>query len=165
MAARIFSVSLLSAAVALAMSLPAAATPQDSKTSPNDSASHATPGADSKAAPSYDSDQLGGGPLTGNCNTPEADGRPGEYYFLLGARAYRHHDYAHAVAMWKGAASWAAAGAGFAALAAASASLAEISAGLPWPMAATRAAQASTPGNWSSGDAFGPTRCCTNQIQ
>ncbi|MGH8156684.1 MAG: tetratricopeptide repeat protein [Rhodanobacter sp.] len=39
--------------------------------------------------------------------TPAADGRPGEYYFLLGARAVKHKDYKHAMAMYKVAASWA----------------------------------------------------------
>ena len=39
--------------------------------------------------------------------TPAADGRPGEYYFLLGARAVKHKGYKHAMAMYKVAASWA----------------------------------------------------------
>jgi hypothetical protein len=56
--------------------------------------------------PSYDShDQPG--PATGNYNTPEADGRPGEYYFQLGVNAFYKKDYEHAVAMFKVAASWA----------------------------------------------------------
>ncbi|WP_430388738.1 tetratricopeptide repeat protein [Dyella sp. 20L07] len=40
-------------------------------------------------------------------NTPEDDGRPGEYYFYLGALANQRHDYEHAIAMYKVAASWA----------------------------------------------------------
>ncbi|MHA6204142.1 tetratricopeptide repeat protein [Dyella soli] len=40
-------------------------------------------------------------------NTPEDDGRPGEYYFYLGALANQRHDYAHAIAMYRVAASWA----------------------------------------------------------
>lgn len=40
-------------------------------------------------------------------NTPEDDGRPGEYYFYLGALANQHEDYEHAIAMYKVAASWA----------------------------------------------------------
>lgn len=56
--------------------------------------------------PSYDSiDQPG--PSTGNYATPEADGRPGEYYFQLGVNAYNKNDYAHAIEMYKVAASWA----------------------------------------------------------
>lgn len=40
-------------------------------------------------------------------NTPEDDGRPGDYFFYLGALANQRHDYAHAIAMYKVAASWA----------------------------------------------------------
>jgi hypothetical protein len=56
--------------------------------------------------PAYDSaDQPG--PATGNYATPEADGRPGEYDFQLGVNAYYKQDYAHAIEMYKVAASWA----------------------------------------------------------
>ncbi len=40
-------------------------------------------------------------------NTPQDDGRPGEYYFYLGALADRRGDYEHAIAMYKVSASWA----------------------------------------------------------
>lgn len=40
-------------------------------------------------------------------NRPEDDGRPGEYFFYLGALANQKHDYEHAIAMYKVAASWA----------------------------------------------------------
>lgn len=40
-------------------------------------------------------------------NTPEDDGRPGDYFFYLGALANQRHDYVHAIAMYKVAASWA----------------------------------------------------------
>jgi len=40
-------------------------------------------------------------------NRPEDDGRPGEYFFYLGALANQKHDYEHAMAMYKVAASWA----------------------------------------------------------
>jgi len=40
-------------------------------------------------------------------NTPTDDGRPGEYFFALGAQAVRKGDYVHAIAMYKVAASWA----------------------------------------------------------
>lgn len=43
----------------------------------------------------------------GYFNTPESDGRPGVYYFELGARAARKHDFVHAISMYKVAASWA----------------------------------------------------------
>jgi hypothetical protein len=58
--------------------------------------------------PSYDSDyaawmrRLGSGE-----ETPEADGRPGEYYFLLGAHAFAKQDYRFAIQMYEVAASWA----------------------------------------------------------
>src|SRR6185312_415542 len=55
---------------------------------------------------SFDSDDQPG-PSAGNYNTPEADGRPGEYYFQLGVNAFYKKDYAHAIAMYKVAASWA----------------------------------------------------------
>ena len=40
-------------------------------------------------------------------NTPEDDARPGEYYFRLGANAFVRKDYAHAIAMYEVASSWA----------------------------------------------------------
>jgi hypothetical protein len=40
-------------------------------------------------------------------NTPEADARPGEYYFLEGAHAFLKKDYAFAIQMYEVAASWA----------------------------------------------------------
>lgn len=99
--ARVFSV--LWGIVALAFVTAATAqTPGSSGSgASNGSASTAT-----SAPPAYDSyDQPG--PSTGNYNTPEADGRPGEYYFQLGVNAFYKKDYAHAIAMYKVAASWA----------------------------------------------------------
>ena len=40
-------------------------------------------------------------------NTPEDDARPGEYYFRLGAAAFQHKDFAHAIKMYEVSASWA----------------------------------------------------------
>src|SRR5262249_33121114 len=40
-------------------------------------------------------------------SSAESDARPGEYYFMLGAHAFRNHDYAHAVGMYQVSASWA----------------------------------------------------------
>lgn len=40
-------------------------------------------------------------------NSPEADGRPGQYYYILGAQAFKNRDYTHAVYMYQVAASWA----------------------------------------------------------
>ena len=39
--------------------------------------------------------------------TPEADGRPGQYYFGIGARAFLNREYTHAIDMYQVAASWA----------------------------------------------------------
>jgi hypothetical protein len=43
---------------------------------------------------------------SGAFNTPSSDGKPGEYYFHLGVQAATKRDYAHAMAMYKVAASW-----------------------------------------------------------
>ena len=40
-------------------------------------------------------------------NTPQDDGRPGEYFFYLGALANQRHDFTHAIAMYEISASWA----------------------------------------------------------
>lgn len=40
-------------------------------------------------------------------NSPAADGRPGQYYYILGAQAFKNHEYSHAVDMYKVAGSWA----------------------------------------------------------
>src|SRR5215831_6086865 len=61
----------------------------------------------SNEAPSYDSNYGAEARLRGIGASPEADARPGEYYFVLGARAYRTRDYAHAIEMYLVAASWA----------------------------------------------------------
>lgn len=61
----------------------------------------------SVAAPDYSSDMQAGNMASAGFNTPESDGRPGVYYFELGAQAFRKHDYVHAIAMYKVAASWA----------------------------------------------------------
>ena len=59
-------------------------------------------------APSYESEYTASMHLSGSAqNTPEADARPGEYYFLKGAEAFRKHDYAFAIQMYQVAASWA----------------------------------------------------------
>lgn len=58
------------------------------------------------AGPDYSSGLSVGGLAAGNFNTPESDGRPGVKYFAYGARAFRDHDYAHAIDMFKVSASW-----------------------------------------------------------
>jgi len=61
------------------------------------------------AAPNYNSNYTEGSKdiPSASGNTPEDDARPGEYYFKLGASAFQHKDYAHAVKMYEVAASWA----------------------------------------------------------
>ncbi len=58
--------------------------------------------------PDYDSDYAAASRLSGDGgNTPEADARPGEYYFLEGARAFRKKEYTFAIQMYQASASWA----------------------------------------------------------
>ena len=59
-------------------------------------------------AASYDSSYQSGMRLRGSEeNTPEADARPGEYYFKIGARAFQKNDSKFAIEMYQVAASWA----------------------------------------------------------
>src|SRR4029079_16399920 len=59
-------------------------------------------------AASYDSSYKSGMRLRGSEeNTPEADARPGEYYFKIGARAFQKNDSKFAIQMYEVAASWA----------------------------------------------------------
>jgi hypothetical protein len=58
-------------------------------------------------APPVNQDADQGEDNTRAFNTPTDDGRPGEYYFALGVQAAKKGDYAHAMAMYKVAASWA----------------------------------------------------------
>lgn len=58
--------------------------------------------------PDYDSDYAAAARLTeGADSTPEADARPGEYYFRLGAHAFRAKNYTFAIQMYQVSASWA----------------------------------------------------------
>jgi hypothetical protein len=58
--------------------------------------------------PDYESDYASASRLGNKAgSTPEADGRPGEYYFVLGADAYRKRNYAFAIQMYQVSASWA----------------------------------------------------------
>lgn len=64
-------------------------------------------GAATMAAPDFDSGVSAGGLADSKFNTPESDGRPGVKFFVMGVQAFRKGDYAHAVDMYKVAASWA----------------------------------------------------------
>jgi hypothetical protein len=58
--------------------------------------------------PDYDSDYAAAARLTDSGDsTPEADARPGEYYFRLGAHAFRTKNYTFAIQMYQVSASWA----------------------------------------------------------
>jgi len=83
---RTLLVSALAGAVALAVALPVAAQNYGTGTA---------------AGP------VEGSLFNSSPNTPESDGRPGEYYFGLGVQAVKDGDYRHAVDMYKVAASWA----------------------------------------------------------
>src|SRR6478736_5596165 len=56
----------------------------------------------------YDSEYAAAQRDMGNgMNTPEADARPGEYYFLLAVHAFRKNDFTFAIQMYEVAAAWA----------------------------------------------------------
>jgi hypothetical protein len=58
--------------------------------------------------PDYDSDYAAASRLSDAADsTPEADARPGEYYFRLGAHAFRTKNYIFAIQMYQVSASWA----------------------------------------------------------
>jgi hypothetical protein len=60
-----------------------------------------------EAAP-YDSEYAAAAREMGSGqNTPEADARPGEYYFLLAVHAFRKNDFTFAIQMYEVAAAWA----------------------------------------------------------
>jgi hypothetical protein len=59
------------------------------------------------AAPTYDTDPTFGHMPNEDYTTPEADGRPGEYFFNVAAQAFEKKQYRHAINMYKVAASWA----------------------------------------------------------
>jgi hypothetical protein len=57
--------------------------------------------------PIYDSRAQTDKPVSWGFNTPEEDGRPGQYYFLKAVDAVQHHNYRFAIDMYQTAASWA----------------------------------------------------------
>ena len=58
-------------------------------------------------APVYDSKAQTDKPMSWGFNTPEEDGRPGQYYFLKAVEAVQHKNYRFAVDMYETSASWA----------------------------------------------------------
>jgi len=66
------------------------------------------PSTGQKETAPYDSEYAAAQREMGNgFNTPEADARPGEYYFLLAVHAYHKNDFAFAIQMYEVAAAWA----------------------------------------------------------
>lgn len=91
----------------LLLTLSVLALPRVGKAQDSAAAADSTTPPHPNVAPLYDSDADLDRAQSSASNTPEADGRPGEYFFNLGAQAVKHKDYAHAIAMYKVAASWA----------------------------------------------------------
>ncbi len=58
-------------------------------------------------APAYDSAAQPGNLPAYTRGSPESEGRPGQYYFGVGANAFTHKEYSFAVNMYQVAASWA----------------------------------------------------------
>ena len=58
-------------------------------------------------APSYDSRTQAEKPVSWGFNTPEEDGRPGQYYFLKAVDAVQHRNFRFAIDMYQTSASWA----------------------------------------------------------
>ena len=65
------------------------------------------PSVGTKETAPYDSEYAAAAKDMGNVNTPEADARPGEYYFLVAVHAFRKNDFTFAIQMYEVAASWA----------------------------------------------------------
>ena len=63
--------------------------------------------ANAHAAPSFDSAYAAEERQSAYANTPEADARPGTYYFNVGANAFLKQHYAFAIQMYEVSASWA----------------------------------------------------------
>lgn len=80
---------------------PAPDTPQAASSASSDASSS------TDTTPSYSSNPTFGTQSFENFNTPEADARPGEYYFQLAVSALEKKQYRHAIDMYKVAASWA----------------------------------------------------------
>ncbi len=91
---------------AIACLLPAMVFAANGMQSSDGSTSSASPVAH-PVAPSYASDPSFGQMSFERFGTPEADGRPGEYYFKLAVQAFQKQQYSYAIDMYKVAASWA----------------------------------------------------------
>jgi len=102
---------LLSGLAAIGLCLAAFCQPAFARPAPGtpQAASSRSSGASSSTdtVPSYSSDPTFGAQPFEDFNTPEADARPGEYYFQLAVRAFEKKQYRHAIDMYKVAASWA----------------------------------------------------------
>src|SRR5512141_1597955 len=98
----VVAVMLLNSATALAAETATDDQPTTMLETPSDDA----PPADNAAT--YDFSYRSGMRLRGSDeNTPEADARPGEYYFKIGARVFQRNDAKFAIEMYEVAVTWA----------------------------------------------------------
>jgi hypothetical protein len=98
----------LSASIQLIFALSALALPGMGMAQDNPApASTAVTAKSNNAAPIYDSADNANRMSSTRFTSAEDSARPGEYFFGLGANAFRHKDYAFAVRMYQVSASWA----------------------------------------------------------
>jgi TPR repeat protein len=103
MATRLSALSYLLCVIPV-LALPCAAIAQDNVTPASNTAATAPT---NNVAPIYDSADNADRMTSNRFGTPEDNARPGEYYFGLGANAFKRKDYAFAIDMYRVAASWA----------------------------------------------------------
>ena len=102
MAIRSSALSYLFCAMPM-LALPCIAVAQDNTIPGSNAATAQT----HNVAPIYDSADNANRKTSDRFGTPEDNARPGEYYFGLGANAFKRKDYAFAIDMYRVAASWA----------------------------------------------------------
>lgn len=98
--------SLLIGACVAMFCLPAFSSPGKG-TPPTASDTSSGSASSTNSAPSYDTDPRFGLLPNEDYTTPEADGRPGVYFFKIAARALEKKQYRYAIDMYKVSASWA----------------------------------------------------------
>jgi hypothetical protein len=103
MAIRSSALSCLLFCVTPVLALPCSTIAQDNTTP----AGNAATAQINNVAPIYDSADNANRGTSNRFGTPEDNARPGEYYFGLGANAFKRKDYAFAINMYRVAASWA----------------------------------------------------------
>jgi hypothetical protein len=103
MAVRPSALSCLLFCVIPVLALPCSTMAQDNTTPAGNAATAQT----NNIAPIYDSADNANRATSNRFGTPEDNARPGEYYFGLGANAFKRRDFAFAINMYQVAASWA----------------------------------------------------------